>query len=87
MDIRVRTDAKDTSWGSLIGNVDIEGPFRRPQIDALQGETVLQGAIAAILASVSGPLGALPFIEPGDAPDTPCGEILTRAQTATDGAD
>lgn len=82
MDLKVRSDAKDASFGSLIGNVSIMGTFRDPQISALSGETILQLGISVLLGSVSGGLAALPFIEPGMAEDAPCGTIMARTKGA-----
>ena len=80
LDLKVRSEAKDASFGTLIGNVGIGGTFRSPEISALSAETVLQLGATALLASVSGGLAALPFIEPGMAEDAPCGAIMRRAQ-------
>lgn len=81
--LSVRSEAKDASLGTLIGDVAIGGTLRDPSIQPFSAGTVAQFGIAGILASVSGGLAALPFIEPGMAQDAPCGELLARAQNAS----
>lgn len=81
--LSVRSEAKDASLGTLIGDVAIGGTLRDPSIQPFSAGTVAQFGIAGILASVSGGLAALPFIEPGMAQDAPCGELLARAQSAS----
>lgn len=81
--LSVRSEAKDASFGTLIGDVSIGGTLRNPSLQPFSAETLAQFGIATILASVSGGLGALPFIEPGMAQDAPCGSLLARAGSAT----
>ena len=81
--LSVRSEAKDASLGTLIGDVAIGGTLRDPSIQPFSAGTVAQFGIAGILASVSGGLAALPFIEPGMAQDAPCSELLARAQSAS----
>ncbi|QYJ01351.1 AsmA family protein [Thalassovita mediterranea] len=81
--LSVRSEAKDASLGTLIGDVAIGGTLRDPSIQPFSAGTVAQFGIAGILASVSGGLAALPFIEPGMAQDAPCGDLLARAQNAS----
>ena len=81
LDLTVQSEAKDASFGTLVGDVSIGGTFRSPQMSVLNAETALQIGIAAALATVTGGLAALPFIELGDTPDAPCADILARAQT------
>ena len=80
--LSVRSDAKDASLGTLIGDVSIGGTLRNPSIQPFSAKTVAQIGIAGVLASVSGGLAALPFIEPGMAKDAPCGALLARAESA-----
>ncbi|WP_156812005.1 AsmA family protein [Robiginitomaculum antarcticum] len=80
MDITIRADAKDFSFPSVIGDIDINGSLRDPSLSVLDGSTVAQITIAALLGTVSGPLAALPFIESGNAKDTgQCAAVLARA--------
>jgi hypothetical protein len=81
LNLTLRSETKDPSFGTLAGDISVGGTFRAPQISALNPETALQFGLAAILGSLTGGLAALPFIEIGDAPDAPCADILRRAQT------
>lgn len=80
LNLSVRSEAKDASFGTLVGDVDIGGTFRSPKVSFLNLETAVQIGVASILGGVSGGLAALPFIEIGDAPDAPCADILARAR-------
>ena len=82
--LSVRSDAKDASLGTLIGDVGIGGTLRNPEIQPFSAQTVAQFGLVGILASLSGGLAALPFIEPGAASDAPCGALLNRAQKASE---
>ena len=84
MKIDVETDAKDASFGTLLGNVSLGGTLKNPDINIIDEETILQVGIATVLGVFAGPLAALPFIEPGDGDDVPCGSLLARAQVAAD---
>ncbi len=84
MKLSVRSDAKDASLGTLVGNVGIGGTLRNPSLLPFSAETVAQIGIATILGSLSGGLAALPFIEPGLAEDAPCGSLLARAEAAAE---
>lgn len=85
--LSVRSEAKDASLGTLIGDVGIGGTLRDPEMMPFNASTVAQIGIAAVLGSVSGGLAALPFIEPGGAKDAPCGSLLARAEAAADNPD
>lgn len=81
MDLSVRSEAKDVSFGTLVGDISVGGTFRNPEIDAISPETVLHIGIAALIGSLTtGGLAALPFIEPGGEEDAPCGELLAQAE-------
>ncbi|MEH6486971.1 AsmA family protein [Hyphomonas oceanitis] len=82
LDIKIRSDAKDASWGTLVGNVSLGGTLRQPSVNPLNGKAVLQVGLAVVLAQVAGPLAALPFIETGSGQDAPCGALLSRAKNA-----
>ena len=81
LDLSVKSEAKDASFGTLVGDIGITGTFRSPQISAINPEAALQIGLATILGSITGGLAALPFIEIGDAPDAPCADILAQAET------
>lgn len=79
LNIEIDAHPKDVSFGTVFGDVTIKGRLRDPQINALGGEAILQAAVAAALASVSGPLAALPFIQTGAGEDAPCAQLLAQA--------
>jgi uncharacterized protein involved in outer membrane biogenesis len=83
IDMKIKTRPKDISLGSLSGDIDVGGTLRRPRIDALDDDALVQLGFTALLTSIAGPLGALPFIETGDGEDAPCGALLREAQTAS----
>ena len=80
--LSLRSDAKDASLGTLVGDVSIGGTLRHPQIQPISASTLAQFGIAAVLGSLSGGLAALPFIEPGMASDAPCGALLAEAEAS-----
>lgn len=82
LDLSVRSDAKDASLGTLVGDVQIGGTLRNPSMQPLNASTLAQIGIATVLGSISGGLAALPFVEPGMAKDAPCGALLARAEQA-----
>ena len=82
LDLTVETDAKDVSWGSLLGDPVIRGTLRNPVIGVDAGETALQAGAAALLGSLTGGLAALPFVELGDGQDADCEALLARAHGA-----
>ena len=82
LDLSVRSDAKDASLGTLVGDVRIGGTLRNPSMQPLSASTLAQIGIATVLGSISGGLAALPFVEPGMAQDAPCGALLARAEGA-----
>jgi hypothetical protein len=81
--ISIKTRPKDISLGNLAGDIDIGGTLRRPRIRALDDETIIQAGLTALLSSIAGPLGALPFLETGDGDDAPCSALLAEARTAS----
>tara|TARA_R110002020_G_scaffold83397_2_gene207319 strand:- start:232279 stop:234081 length:1803 start_codon:yes stop_codon:yes gene_type:complete len=82
LDIKIRSDAKDASWGTLVGNISLGGTLRHPSANPVNGKAVLQVGLAVVLAQVAGPLAALPFIETGSGQDAPCGALLSRAKNS-----
>jgi uncharacterized protein involved in outer membrane biogenesis len=84
--LSIRSEAKDASLGTLVGDVALGGSFQNPSIQPFSASTVAQIGIAGILGSLSGGLAALPFIEPGTAQDASCGSLLARAQSASERA-
>lgn len=65
LDLAVAAEAKDVSWGNLLGGVVVDGTLRQPDVDIDAAPSVLQGIIAGLLGSAAGPLAVLPFTELG----------------------
>ncbi|MEP3074157.1 AsmA family protein [Maricaulis sp.] len=63
--LAVAAEAKDVSWGNLLGGVAVNGTLRNPDIDVDAAPSVLQGVLAGLLGSAAGPLAVLPFTELG----------------------
>ena len=83
MDIALRAEAKDFSFPALMGDIDVEGSLRSPNISVLGADTVLQVTFSAILGALGGPLAALPFIETGDSESSgQCRAALARIAAA-----
>lgn len=83
LDISVRAEAKDLSWGALVGDIDIGGTLRDPAISVLGPETILQVTIAGLLGAVAAPLAALPFADINAESNAPCAALLARAQASS----
>ncbi|HEV7689451.1 MAG TPA: AsmA family protein [Hyphomonadaceae bacterium] len=81
MDIGITAKPHDVSIGKVFGDIKIHGSMRHPQIKALDEDTVVQGAVAALLSTVTGALAALPFLELGGEPDAPCQQLLADSRT------
>ena len=80
LDLSVEADAKDFSWGTLVGDLSVAGKWRDPEINIDAGGGAAQALFAGLLGTLSGPLAALPFFETGDGEDIPCQSLLSRAQ-------
>lgn len=80
MDIEVFARPHDVSIGTISGDIKIGGTLRNPTFNALNEETVLQAGLSALLSSIAGPLGLLPFIQTGGEPDAPCAQLLADAK-------
>jgi hypothetical protein len=84
LDIEVFALPHDVSIGKLFGDIRIRGTMRNPDISALDEKTILQAGLSALLASVTGALAALPFIEAGGEPDAPCAQLLADARNPSE---
>lgn len=61
--------------------IKVEGPLTGPSIDLQTGDAVVQGGVAAALATVLTPLAAiLPFVEPGLAKDANCAALVAEGR-------
>lgn len=81
LNLDMAADAKDFSWGTVLGDVNVGGQWRDPNVSVNVEEAAVQGLLAGILGSIAGPLGALPFIESGDGENAPCAELLVQARS------
>jgi uncharacterized protein involved in outer membrane biogenesis len=84
LDIEVFALPHDVSIGKLFGDIRVRGTMRNPDISALDEKTVLQAGLSTLLASVTGALAALPFIEAGGEPDAPCAQLLADARNPSE---
>ncbi|MHA6287492.1 AsmA family protein [Maricaulis sp. CAU 1757] len=80
LDLRIEADAKDVSWGNLLGDVSIVGTLRDPELSVDATESLLQGGLAVLLGSIAGPLAAVPFTELGFGQDAPCGPLMAETR-------
>lgn len=80
MNIEVFARPHDVSIGTISGDIRIGGTLRNPTFEALNEETLLQAGLSALLSTISGPLGLLPFIQTGGEPDAPCATLLADAK-------
>ena len=80
MDIEVFARPHDVSIGTISGDIRIGGTLRNPTFEALNEETLLQAGLSALLSTISGPLGLLPFVQTGGEPDAPCATLLADAK-------
>ena len=80
VDIEVFARPHDVSIGTISGDIRVGGTLRNPTFQALNEETALQAGLSALLSSIAGPLGLLPFIQTGGEPDAPCATLLADAK-------
>jgi uncharacterized protein involved in outer membrane biogenesis len=53
---------KDESIGTISGDIKLQGTLRNPTFEALSGDTIVRGIFSALLGSISGARGFLPFV-------------------------
>ena len=80
IDIEVFARPHDVSIGTISGDIKLQGTLRNPTFEALSGDTIVQGVFSALLGSISGALGFLPFVQTGGEPDAPCATLLADAK-------
>lgn len=80
VDIQLYAKPHDVSIGTISGDIRVTGTLRNPAFEALDEKTFLQAGLSALLSSISGPLGLLPFVQTGGEPDAPCAALLADAK-------
>jgi AsmA family protein len=81
LNIGIAAKPHDISLGKLFGDIKIKGSMRKPRLEALNEETILQAGLTTVLAGITGALGALPFVELGGEPDAPCQQLLAESRS------
>ena len=86
IDLKLKTDAKHFSVGSLATRINIGGSFNSPSIRPGAEAVARAGAIAG-LAALFAPLAILPTVQFGtsDADDARCSELLRQARASAGG--
>ncbi len=80
IDIEVFARPHDVSVGTISGDIKLQGTLRNPSFEALSGDTIVQGVFSALLSTISGALGFLPFVQTGGEPDAPCATLVSDAK-------
>jgi AsmA family protein len=86
IDLRLKTDAKHFSVGSLPTRINISGTFKDPKIRP-GAEVAARAGAAAGLAALFLPLAILPTVQFGtsEADDARCGQLLQQARASAGG--
>ncbi|MFX8995787.1 hypothetical protein ABTN26_18825, partial [Acinetobacter baumannii] len=65
-DLTFKGDTKKARLLHVFLPITVHGHWRSPQLGVQPGPAIVQGGVAAALAGLLGPLGAiLPFVDPG----------------------
>jgi uncharacterized protein involved in outer membrane biogenesis len=83
-DLTIRGEPKKLRLFRVRSPVAIRGPLLKPSMSVNTGTRVIeQAGVAAALAAVAGPLGAVvAFVDPGLAKDADCASLLADAKSA-----
>jgi uncharacterized protein involved in outer membrane biogenesis len=83
-DLAIQGQPKKLRLFRVKSPVAVRGPLLKPQLSMNPGSRALeQGGIAAALAAVAGPLGAVvAFVDPGLAKDADCASLVEDAKSA-----
>jgi uncharacterized protein involved in outer membrane biogenesis len=82
-DLVIHGDPKKLRLFRVKSPVAIRGPLLKPSMSVATGrEAIEQAGVAAVLAAVAGPLGAVvAFVDPGLAKDADCASLLDDAKS------
>lgn len=81
LDLTLLAHPKDPSLLAARTPLHLMGAFVKPDVDVEASGLAGRAATALALTALAGPLAAVvPFIEPGEAEDVACGELLRRAR-------
>lgn len=81
LDLTFEGESKKPRLLRLFIPIHVEGPFLKPRIDLRAGDALVQGGVAAALASVLSPLAViLPFVDPGLASDANCAALIAEGR-------
>jgi uncharacterized protein involved in outer membrane biogenesis len=83
-DLEIRGQPKKLRLFRVKSPVAIRGPLLKPSLSVeADGRAIEQGGIAAALAAIAGPLGAVvAYVDPGLAKDADCASLLADAKSA-----
>lgn len=82
-DLTFKGDTKKARLLHVFLPITVHGHWRSPQLGVQPGPAIVQGGVAAALAGLLGPLGAiLPFVDPGLGKSADCAALMSEARTA-----
>jgi uncharacterized protein involved in outer membrane biogenesis len=88
LDLQLHTEPKHFTIGSLATPINITGTLKHPTVGPAPGELAARGGIAAGLAALLTPLGALlPTIQLGLGEDNDCNALIRNAQRSPNPAE
>ena len=80
LSFRIEGDPKEPRLIRLMAPITLNGPIKKPKVGIEPGKAIVQGVVAAALATVASPLAViLPFVDPGLAKDAACGALIANA--------
>jgi AsmA family protein len=80
LDLRMRTDSKRTTIGSLPTTINVKGSFKNPSIQPEVGELAARAGAAVGLGVLFAPLALLPTIQLGVGENSECEHLTEGAQ-------
>ncbi|WP_035060857.1 AsmA family protein [Andreprevotia chitinilytica] len=85
LNLVLKVHPKDNSLVALRGPILVTGSFKQPEVKPQLGQATGRTVLAVALGLVAPPLALLPLVEFGGAPDTPCRQLIKRADTHAQG--